>query len=75
MILIGTYLQKKAKAIDTKMLILCSPHNPCGRIWTREELTKISEICLVNDILVVADEIHADLIMPGFKQCFLWYDF
>ena len=41
---------KKAKAIDTKMLILCSPHNPCGRIWTREELTKISEICLANDI-------------------------
>ena len=59
---------KKAKAIDTKMLILCSPHNPCGRIWTREELTKISEICLANDILVVADEIHADLIMPGFKH-------
>ena len=65
---------KKAKAIDTKMLILCSPHNPCGRIWTREELTKISEICLANDILVVAEtkrqsffEMLGEYILDGFK--------
>lgn len=60
--------EEKAKLPTTKMLILCSPHNPCGRIWTREELTKISEICLANDVFVVADEIHSDLIMPGYEH-------
>lgn len=60
--------RKSAQRPDTKMLILCSPHNPCGRIWTKEELTKISEICLANDVFVVADEIHGDLIMPGFSH-------
>lgn len=59
---------KSAQRSDTKMLILCSPHNPCGRIWTKEELVKISEICLANDVFVVADEIHGDLIMPGFEH-------
>lgn len=48
-----------------KLLILCSPHNPVGRVWTREELNKLGEICIENDILVIADEIHSDLILPG----------
>lgn len=61
-------LETKASEPNTKMLILCSPHNPCGRIWTKEELTHISEICLKNDVFVVSDEIHSDLIMPGFKH-------
>lgn len=61
-------LENKASEPNTKMLILCSPHNPCGRIWTKEELTHISEICLKNDVFVVSDEIHSDLIMPGFKH-------
>lgn len=60
--------EAKAKLEDTKMLILCSPHNPCGRIWTKEELMKISKICLANNVFVVADEIHSDLIMPGYKH-------
>ncbi|NGZ75108.1 MalY/PatB family protein [Saccharibacillus alkalitolerans] len=49
-------------ADDVKMLILCSPHNPVGRIWSRADLEKLAEICLKHDVLVVADEIHADLI-------------
>ncbi|GGN98036.1 MalY/PatB family protein [Saccharibacillus kuerlensis] len=49
-------------ADDVKMLILCSPHNPVGRIWSRADLEKLSELCLKHDVLVVADEIHADLI-------------
>ncbi len=60
----------EAKAADdnTKLLILCSPHNPCGRVWTREELTRIGEICLKNQVLVVSDEIHFDLVMPGYRH-------
>ena len=58
-------LERKASDPDTKMLILCSPHNPTGKVWTREELTRIGEICLKHDVLVVSDEIHFDLIMPG----------
>ena len=57
--------ERKASEPNTKMFILCSPHNPVGRVWTREELERIASICLKNDILVVSDEIHADLIMPG----------
>lgn len=51
-----------------KMLILCSPHNPVGRVWTREELVKLGEICLKHDILVVADEIHHDLVYKSYKH-------
>lgn len=58
-------LELAASEPSTKMLILCSPHNPCGRVWTREELTQIGEICLRNNVLVVSDEIHCDLLMPG----------
>lgn len=48
-----------------KMLILCNPQNPSGRIWTKEELSELAEICFDNNILVVSDEIHADLVLPG----------
>ena len=58
-------MERKAADRDTKMLILCSPHNPVGRVWTRSELERIGEICLKNNVLVVSDEIHFDLIMPG----------
>ncbi len=58
------------QAIDsrTKMLILCSPHNPVGRVWTEEELTRVAEICLRHKILLVSDEIHADLVMRGHRH-------
>ena len=60
--------ERKAEDKNTKMLILCSPHNPVGRVWTREELARIGDICLKNNVLVVSDEIHADLIMPGYSH-------
>ena len=60
--------ERKAADENTKLLILCSPHNPCGRVWTREELEKISQICLKHNVLVVSDEIHFDLVMPGYKH-------
>lgn len=56
------------QAQNAKLLILCSPHNPCGRIWTREELERINQICLDNNVFVVSDEIHSDLIMPGYAH-------
>ena len=47
---------------DTKLLLLCSPHNPVGRVWQREELEEILEICLEHNIVVFSDEIHSDLV-------------
>ena len=61
-------LEKKAKIDSNKMLILSNPHNPVGRVWTKEELTKIGNICLENNVLVISDEIHCDLIMPGYTH-------
>ena len=58
-------LKEKVKDPRVKMLILCSPHNPVGRVWTREELSQLGEICIDNGILVISDEIHCDLIYPG----------
>lgn len=52
------------KNIDekTKLLILCSPHNPVGRVWSKEELLRLGEICIKNNIIIVSDEIHSDII-------------
>ncbi|MBC5689613.1 pyridoxal phosphate-dependent aminotransferase [Mediterraneibacter sp. NSJ-55] len=61
-------LDELAAKENTKALLLCNPHNPVGRVFTRHELEKIAEICSQNDIKVFADEIHSDLIMPGFKH-------
>ncbi|MCC9293539.1 pyridoxal phosphate-dependent aminotransferase [Clostridium sp. WLY-B-L2] len=55
-------LETIAQYSKTKLMFLCSPHNPVGRVWTSEELKQLGEICLKNDILVVSDEIHSDLI-------------
>ena len=51
---------------EVKLFLLCSPHNPVGRIWTREELLRLGDICLANGVVMVADEIHGDLILPGY---------
>lgn len=51
-----------------KMLILCSPHNPGGRVWTQTELLGIADFCKRNDLLLISDEIHHDLVMPGHKH-------
>jgi len=61
-------LERKTQQDDVVMLLLCSPHNPVGRVWTEAELTRIAEICLKNNVLIVADEIHNDLIMPGYHH-------
>jgi len=50
------------KAKEVKLFLLCSPHNPTGRVWEREELEKIIDICIANDVLIVSDEIHADIV-------------
>jgi len=52
-------------ASGVKLFILCSPHNPVGRVFTREELTRMAEICLAHDVLICSDEIHADLVFKG----------
>lgn len=57
--------EEKAKDPLTKMFILCNPHNPLGRVWTKEELEKMLEICFANGVQVVSDEIHSDLIFHG----------
>ena len=51
-----------------RMLVLCSPHNPGGRVWTRDELRAIADFCVRHDLILVSDEIHHDLVMPGHKH-------
>ena len=60
-------LERRAADPAVKLMLLCNPHNPAGRVWTPEELRRIGDICLRRDILVVADEIHCELVMPGFR--------
>ncbi|MCG8688676.1 MAG: pyridoxal phosphate-dependent aminotransferase [Desulfobacterales bacterium] len=61
-------LSEKVTDPRVKLAILCSPHNPVGRVWTKEELTTFGKTCLDNNVLVFADEIHCDLVMPGFTH-------
>jgi cysteine-S-conjugate beta-lyase len=53
---------------NEKMLVLCSPHNPGGQVWKPEELQQLADFCVKNDLLLVSDEIHADLVFPGHKH-------
>lgn len=53
---------------NNKMLLLCSPHNPVGRVWSAAELTRICDICRKHKVRIISDEIHFDIIMPGFKH-------
>lgn len=53
---------------STKMIIISNPHNPVGRAWTEPELRKLADICLKNKILILSDEIHCDLVLPGYKH-------
>ena len=59
-------LQKRAK--KAKILILCNPHNPTGRVFSKKELQKIGDICLENDILIISDEIHSDFVYDNNKH-------
>lgn len=56
------------KAKQARMFLLCSPHNPLGIVWTREELNRMARICIENDVLLVSDEIHSDLVFHGKKH-------
>ncbi len=58
-------LEQKLSRPTVKLMLLCSPHNPVGRIWSKEELTKLVELAKKYEVLIVSDEIHSDLIMPG----------
>ena len=53
------------KLTDCKMMILCNPHNPVGKIWSKDELAKIGELCRKHDVVLISDEIHCDLTDPG----------
>ena len=60
-------LEIKAANPRNKILILCNPHNPVGRVWTREELLRVDEICRQHDVRVISDEIHGDIVYPPHK--------
>ncbi len=60
-------LEQKA-AEGARMIILCNPHNPVGRVWRVDELEKLAEICLDYGIVIISDEIHSDLVLPGYKH-------
>ena len=58
----------ESKAQQAKIFLLCSPHNPLGIVWSREELTRMADICIANGVLLVSDEIHSDLVFHGRKH-------
>lgn len=58
-------LDRKTADPGVRLLLLCNPHNPAGRVWTREELVRIGEICQKHGVRVIADEIHCELVFPG----------
>lgn len=60
--------EAKIQEEKVKLFLLCSPHNPVGRVWTKEELTRLGEICLKHGVIVIADEIHCDFTYPGFEH-------
>lgn len=62
--------EKKITEGQVKLFFLCSPHNPVGRVWTREELTKMGDICVKHHVIVVSDEIHHDFVFKGKHQVF-----
>lgn len=60
--------EKLASDKNNKALLFCSPHNPVGRVWKREELEKLGKIIVKNDLYLFADEIHSDIVMPGYEH-------
>lgn len=59
--------ERQAADEKTKVFLLCNPHNPAGRVWTPDELNRMNDICLKHSVRVIADEIHCELVMPGYK--------
>lgn len=64
-------LEEKARDPRNRLLLFCSPHNPVGRVWEPAELEEVVRICLENDVLIISDEIHFDLVMPGHSHTVL----
>ena len=60
--------EEKIKTNDVKVFIFCSPHNPVGRVWKREEIQRVMDICKKYHVYVISDEIHQDIIMKGYEQ-------
>lgn len=58
-------LERRAADPGVKAMLLCNPHNPVGRVWRREELLRIGEICIRHDVVIISDEIHCELVFPG----------
>ena len=69
----GTYtvdfddFERRAADPAVKVFLLCNPHNPAGRVWTEAELRRMGDICMRHGVFVIADEIHCDIVMPGYK--------
>jgi cystathionine beta-lyase len=61
-------LEAIAAEPNAKLLLLCNPHNPVGRVWTRDELTQLGDICIRNGVTILSDEIHCDLVYQGYKH-------
>ncbi len=65
-------LEKIASEPDVKMMLLCSPHNPVGRVWTKDELKRIGDICLNNNVILISDEIHFDIVRKGVEHTVIY---
>ena len=59
--------ERKCADCRVRVFLLCNPHNPAGRVWTKEELQRMGEICLKNNVFVISDEIHCELVRPGYR--------
>ena len=64
-------MERKIVDNHVKMFILCSPHNPVGRVWTKEELWKVIAVCKRHNVLIISDEIHCDFVYPGYEHTML----
>lgn len=62
------YADLERKCKKASALLFCNPHNPVGRVWSKDELRKVAEICCRNNVFIIDDEIHNDLIMPGYEH-------
>lgn len=60
--------EEKIVRENVKLFLLCSPHNPVGRVWTKDELQRIGDICLKHDVKIISDEIHSDFVYPGHRH-------
>ena len=60
--------ERKILENRVKLFILCNPHNPIGKVWNKEELSAVAEICLKHGVLVISDEIHHDFVYPGYEH-------